>query len=100
MTEETIKTCFQAGTSFGRVLAGPAVVWTDYPPLGKYTVPASELALFQKAYGANIIAVGCLLEEEKPVWCNVAYEKRGRCGIISGLPGEVLPIEYRKEKGI
>jgi hypothetical protein len=95
--EETIKSCFEAGLRFGRVISSPEPVFTDYLPEGE--IPYSELALHTRTAGSKIKAVACTLtEDEKPRWCTVAFVKDGKCGIVEGLPGEVLPIEYRKKK--
>jgi len=68
-----------------------------------YSVPFSEIAIHLKAAGGRIIALSCSLGEgRKPKACSVIFEaKDGTCGTIgSPIPGEIIPIELRKELGI
>lgn len=51
------------------------------------TVPYSELAMHTRSAGATVLAWACREDE-----CYVVYRhpENGRCGIVDGLPSEVL----------
>jgi len=90
-----LQRCVSVGSAFGRYAKDATPVFTDNVRglvlAEGMNIPASENAMHQGADGQPLIA-WALTEGGR--YCYAVYKTRdGACGMIQGLPGEILSHE-------